>query len=86
MSGSLPPDLEESRRLREQLWAYRLEEGIFGSTSAIERIGPKLLHGYSGSFMDQFHLNCNVLQFVFCARDWVPLLVKGTRVAYEILT
>ena len=31
----LTPDIEESRRLREQLRAYRLEEGIFAKTSAI---------------------------------------------------
>ena len=30
----LTPDIEESRRLREQLRAYRLEEGLFGRTSA----------------------------------------------------
>jgi hypothetical protein len=29
-------DLEESRRLREQLLAYRLEEGIFGSICTIQ--------------------------------------------------
>jgi hypothetical protein len=33
-SERLIPDLEESRRLREQLQAYRLEEEIFGCTSA----------------------------------------------------
>ena len=26
--------IEESRRLREQLWAYKLEEGLFGRASA----------------------------------------------------
>ena len=31
----LVPDLEESRRLREQLRAYKLEDGIFGKISAI---------------------------------------------------
>jgi hypothetical protein len=40
----LIPDLEESMRLREQLRAYRLEEGIFGCTSATQD-RPKIAPG-----------------------------------------
>ena len=32
----LVPDREEASRFREQLRAYRMEEGIFGKTSSIE--------------------------------------------------
>ena len=32
----LTTDLEESRRLEKQLWAYKLEEGMFGNTSSIQ--------------------------------------------------
>jgi hypothetical protein len=57
------PDLEEAARHREQLWAYKLEEGIFGSSSLIH--DRSIIPSGRDNFMDRRHLNCNILQFVF---------------------
>ena len=76
----LVPDREESSRLREQLRAYRMEEGIFGKASSIEdriKIPPGRWWQFYGAETPELqHFANRVL-----AKDQVPLLVKGIGVA-----